>query len=355
MPEELAPSGGQPSRFYLILLQTGSRDDSLGVMDRGVIQLVQNKLDEKIDSPANQTEIDVWVESPGGDANAAYKLFLDLRSRCKKLRVVIPDYAKSAATLLALGADEIFMAPAAELGPLDVQITHPDREGVRVSGLDVANALSFLGDYATQKIIAGGAEVLKWTYLPRSDVLREFSQFVAKFLEPIAAKLDANLIHRAKNELIVAHQYAEIMLSGRNLAEADVHKSFDPERFARHLVRNYPTHDFVISRSEARELHLPVRWAENYDHWGEVREIHEAFRRPWFSDDDWRSIIQVLNESDLKDDESEENEPTPNGTTPSNTAKPGEASNDKGHEHDKKDGASSGTQPPKEPQKPKEP
>jgi hypothetical protein len=316
MPEERSPLGSEPNKFYLVLFQTGGREELIGQMDRLVVQMIQDKFDEVISSPADQTEIDVWLESPGGDANAAYKLFLVLRSRCRKLRVVIPDYAKSAATLLVLGADEILMAPAAELGPLDVQISHPDREGVSVSGLDVANALSFLGDYATQKIIAGGGEVLRWTYLPRTDVLREFSRFVAQFLRPIAAKLDPHLIHRAKNELIVAQRYAEIMLTERNLAAPDVHKSFDPESFAAHLVRDYPTHDFVISRAEARELRLPVRWAEQYEHWNKVRDMHKAFRRPWFTGEDWRSVIRLFTQSDLGGESEDDEEHPPEEPRP---------------------------------------
>jgi hypothetical protein len=36
--------------------------------------------------------------------------------------VVVPDIAKSAATVLALGADEVLVGPASDLGPVDPQI-----------------------------------------------------------------------------------------------------------------------------------------------------------------------------------------------------------------------------------------
>lgn len=39
-----------------------------------------------------------------------------------KLRVVVPLYAKSAATLMALSADEIVMGETSELGPIDAQV-----------------------------------------------------------------------------------------------------------------------------------------------------------------------------------------------------------------------------------------
>jgi hypothetical protein len=43
--------------------------------------------------------------------------------------VIVPDYAKSAGTLMALGADEIVMSDTSELGPIDPQITLNDGHG----------------------------------------------------------------------------------------------------------------------------------------------------------------------------------------------------------------------------------
>src|SRR5690349_3514350 len=110
----------QPALYHLILFQVGDQ------ISRDLVGQIQARLDEAVTTDREHTEIDIWLDSPGGDAHAAYKLILDLRHRSNRLRAVIPDYAKSAATLLALGVDTIFMHAAAELGPLDVQIEHPD-------------------------------------------------------------------------------------------------------------------------------------------------------------------------------------------------------------------------------------
>jgi ATP-dependent protease ClpP protease subunit len=69
------------------------------------------------------TDLDLVVISPGGDGTAA-ETMLDLcRKYCGgKLRIVVPLYGKSAATLLALGADEIVMGETSELGPIDAQV-----------------------------------------------------------------------------------------------------------------------------------------------------------------------------------------------------------------------------------------
>src|SRR5262245_22270124 len=116
-------------RYFVLFFQTGFRNDPLGEFNFSSFQQLQTELEEKIDCLSDECEIDFWIESPGGDANISYKIFLELQARCKKWRAVIPDYAKSAATLLAIGAEEIHMAPSAEIGPLDAQIDHPDREG----------------------------------------------------------------------------------------------------------------------------------------------------------------------------------------------------------------------------------
>lgn len=272
------------SKFFLILLQSGHPRDRLGEVNFRVLRRVQKKLDQFIRTRPEATEIDVWLESPGGDAHIAYRLFLDLQHRCRSLRVVIPDFAKSAATLLTLGMDEIYMAPSAELGPLDAQIEHPDREGVTVSALDVSKALGFLGDFALDYIVKGGNSVLQSTGLSRAEVLREFSRFSARFLEPAVTKLDPHLVHRASKQLAVAHHYAKKMLGLRRLSDEERKRKCDADEIVRHLVEDYPAHECVISRDEARDLPLPVQDAEDYAQWDIAKEFwnlstKESFRR----------------------------------------------------------------------------
>ncbi len=66
--------------------------------------------------------LNLILHSPGGDGTVVEKFVGLCRSQCKKFRVLIPNEAKSAATLIALGADEILMGPPSELGPIDAQI-----------------------------------------------------------------------------------------------------------------------------------------------------------------------------------------------------------------------------------------
>jgi hypothetical protein len=79
--------------------------------------------------------VDFLLHTKGGDMDAAEKLCAMVREvvGTKTLTVVVPDYAKSSGTLIALGADEIMMSDSSELGPIDPQIVIDDGDGKRMS------------------------------------------------------------------------------------------------------------------------------------------------------------------------------------------------------------------------------
>ena len=79
--------------------------------------------------------LDLLLHTGGGDIDAAEKLISMLRNKVgtAKLRVIVPDYAKSAGTLIALGADAVVMSDTSELGPIDPQIVLGDGNGNRIA------------------------------------------------------------------------------------------------------------------------------------------------------------------------------------------------------------------------------
>ncbi|RJQ52077.1 MAG: hypothetical protein C4521_11060 [Actinobacteria bacterium] len=74
-------------------------------------------------------DLDLLLQSSGGDIDKAEKIVYMCRNRSKSLRVIVAESAKSAATLIALGADEIVMGDASELGPIDPQLALPNPMG----------------------------------------------------------------------------------------------------------------------------------------------------------------------------------------------------------------------------------
>jgi len=69
--------------------------------------------------PKNSPKIDIFLCSNGGSGTVPWRLISLLREYTKHVGVLIPFRAYSAATLLALGADDIVMHPFAEMGPID--------------------------------------------------------------------------------------------------------------------------------------------------------------------------------------------------------------------------------------------
>ncbi|HUW71304.1 MAG TPA: serine protease [bacterium] len=66
--------------------------------------------------------LDLIIHSSGGSAEATEQIVNYLRSKFKKIRVIIPQNAMSAATMLACSADEIIMGKHSSIGPIDPQI-----------------------------------------------------------------------------------------------------------------------------------------------------------------------------------------------------------------------------------------
>ena len=72
------------------------------------------------------TDLHLLLYSPGGDGETAVRLVRAAQARCQEFTVIVPDVAKSAGTLLAMGAHHVLMAPISDLGPIDPQFLMND-------------------------------------------------------------------------------------------------------------------------------------------------------------------------------------------------------------------------------------
>jgi hypothetical protein len=190
------------------------------------------------------------LDSPGGHAGPAYKISSLLGRRAEHFVVVVPRYAKSAATLLALGAHELVMCEDAELGPLDVQIVDPDREAV-ASALDEVQALERLQAAGLQALDQAMTLLIGRTR-KRVDTLLPISlKFVAETMKPLYENIDVVHYTQWSRMLKIAEEYAIRLLQRQ-------YGRHDAERMARQLVECYPEHGFVIDGDEARALGLKL-------------------------------------------------------------------------------------------------
>jgi hypothetical protein len=238
---------------------------------------IRRAIEDTVDRPRDEVEVDVWLESPGGDANAAYKLALILRDAAAHVRVVVPDYAKSAATLLTLAGDEIYLAPGAEMGPLDAQMPEEGSLAGVISALNIARAADEVARDAVDLAVQGGADLLQITGLSRAQTIDAMLRFSAEFSEPLVRQLDPKIVHHAKQMLRVTARYAEHLLAMTGCSRAG--------QIANRLVENFPTHGYVIAYDEARQLGLPVRPLGEYEFLEPARGLHRAA-------EDGQTIIQ---------------------------------------------------------------
>ncbi|MFH0929624.1 MAG: hypothetical protein V1814_00005, partial [Candidatus Moraniibacteriota bacterium] len=80
-----------------------------------IIPIISNQL-RKI---GKQDKIDLVLYSSGGDTMVPWRLVSMIREYCDHFSVLVPYKAHSAATMIALGADEIVMSDMSELSPID--------------------------------------------------------------------------------------------------------------------------------------------------------------------------------------------------------------------------------------------
>lgn len=66
--------------------------------------------------------LDLILETPGGSGEVAEDLVKAMRDRYEDVAVIVPGYAKSAGTIMAMAADDILLGPYSGLGPIDAQI-----------------------------------------------------------------------------------------------------------------------------------------------------------------------------------------------------------------------------------------
>src|SRR5512136_1264636 len=69
-------------------------------------------------------DISLFIKSNGGDVEAALRLVNLMREYNKRVHAFVPLESASAATMIALGADEIQMGPLAHLTAIDSSLVH---------------------------------------------------------------------------------------------------------------------------------------------------------------------------------------------------------------------------------------
>lgn len=109
------------------------------------------RLEDILRVPSDLEGLDLILNSGGGYATSAERIINVCRNYIERngldeFRVIVPKLAKSAATIVSLGADKILLCENAELGPVDPQLVLTDNSGKKITkaAYHITNAVDAL-------------------------------------------------------------------------------------------------------------------------------------------------------------------------------------------------------------------
>lgn len=220
-------------------------------------------------------ELDLVLHSGGGDPDVAYRLIELLRHHTRdnnvRINACIPRYAKSAATLLCLGADKIILHEIAELGPLDIQLYEEKgaSEGDYTPALNLLNALDQIHMRSLQTLHEVIYSIGNHSRLGYSERAKLAIEFVKGMADPILAQIDPEKLGERTRSLEVCREYGKRLLGK--------YSPFTPEEcqeILQRLIYYYPAHSYVIDFHELRALGFNVELFPSYEQDEAVDKLH---------------------------------------------------------------------------------
>lgn len=201
--------------------------------------MAQDVIPEFIDQlqklPPETNKLDILIESHGGDALVAWRVISLIREKIEKVAVLIPYSAFSAATLLALGADEIIMGRYGCLGPIDPQISVRKKDGPsqEFAYQDITSYLDFVREEAgiTEQI------------------------HLEKAFHHLCDQVEPSALGTARRASSLSVTIAEKLLQ---MHMCKTEEKIRAGTIAKKLNESYFSHGHALGRKEAKEIGLPV-------------------------------------------------------------------------------------------------
>lgn len=218
---------------YFLSDRNGVPQTNIG--EDAVRPLFEHLLTLKKDSP--KQKLYLFLYSRGGAVEVPWRIVSMIRELYENFGIIIPYKAHSAATMIALGADEIVMGVKGELGPIDpsIGIKQGAEETVIQQQINVEDVMSYIS-FLKEK--AG---------LSDQDALANAVVILANKLDPwliggmYRTKAHINLVAR---KLLTSHSEKQEEGKITSIIEALVEKTY--------------YHGHALGRREAKELGLSI-------------------------------------------------------------------------------------------------
>ncbi|UMX47597.1 MAG: hypothetical protein L7H18_04080 [Candidatus Nealsonbacteria bacterium DGGOD1a] len=182
--------------------------------------------------------IDLFLYSSGGDTMVPWRLVSMIREHCAKFSVLVSYKAHSAATMIALGADEIVMSNLSEISPIDPSTANvfnpvdPQNPHQRIP-ISVEDVMAYF-DLAKNKFGIKDDEQLS----------RIFEKFVDA--NPQIHPLALGNVNRIHNLIRILAK--RLLKSHKNpMREEEIEKVVD------YFTEKLYSHQYFIGRKEAKE------------------------------------------------------------------------------------------------------
>jgi membrane-bound ClpP family serine protease len=180
-------------------------------------------------------DLHLLLFTPGGDGETAIRMARSAQVRCREFTVIVPDLAKSAGTILTLGAHRILMGPTSDLGPIDPQLQTSG--GTLVSAKDIIAAV----DEATDRVQSAPE-----TYALHAALL---------------ADVTALMVQQARAALARTDDLLEEALRANPDRSADEVEALR-QSLSEPLIREAKSHGAIFGLTEALAAGLPVMAAD---------------------------------------------------------------------------------------------
>lgn len=195
-------------------------------------------------------KLDLFIYSRGGAIDVPWRIVSALRQASDEWNILVPFRANSAATLIALGADEIVMGRQGELGPIDpimsVQRTLPQPGG---------------GQTLIQEQMSV-EDIMAYTKFVHERAGLSDQSALSNAVDKLTDRLDAVGIGNVYRTHLHIRDVAERMLRSRKEPVAERAMGAIVETLAERVY----AHGHAIGLTEAKQMGLPVQAAdENLD------------------------------------------------------------------------------------------
>jgi len=242
---------------FLQKLQSLRKAVPMYVFITGITPHAWIKVKQNLHLAPDTDEIDVVLNSSGGSAEDAYRMIRTFREKYYTVNVIVPFWAKSAATLFAFGANRLVLHECGELGPIDAQIPKDDERDPEAwsSALDVQSSVAEIEKRSREgmlemfTLMRGGenSEIVRIGRKALAEMLLDYS---AKFYAPLLQKIEPMEMGQRARVLNVGKMYARRILKQYNSTTTDK----QIEELLYFLVYECPDHGYVVDHQILRSF-----------------------------------------------------------------------------------------------------